>query len=165
MSLARLSILLGTVPVGELTLHDNEVTEFTFLDSYRRMAHRPVLDQAFEDDLSAVHRSRMALPPFFSNLLPEGALRELIARRFAVSPSREFHLLARLGDDLPGAVRAVAERPITEIEPTYEEAPAVTEERPLKFSLAGRSPQELVAALPRRCSCRTLASLRSRLDH
>jgi len=34
------------------------------------------------------------LPPFFSNLLPEGHLREYLAARAGVKPGREFFLLA-----------------------------------------------------------------------
>lgn len=85
-----LTIFLGDVPVGELSLLADEVSEFRFLASYRDMPRRPVLGQAFEDDLLGSHRARMALPPFFSNLLPEGALRALLTQRLEVSSAREF---------------------------------------------------------------------------
>ena len=45
------------------------------------------------------------LPPFFSNLLPEGPLRELLIRRAGIRRLDEFALLRALGEDLPGAVR------------------------------------------------------------
>jgi len=44
------------------------------------------------------------VPPFFSNLLPEGPLREYLAKLADVESEREFFLLAVLGADLPGAV-------------------------------------------------------------
>ncbi len=44
------------------------------------------------------------LPVFFSNLLPEGHLRDYLAARADVKPQREFFLLAVLGADLPGAL-------------------------------------------------------------
>jgi len=44
------------------------------------------------------------VPPFFSNLLPEGHLREYLAKLADVNPEREFFLLAVLGADLPGAL-------------------------------------------------------------
>ena len=44
------------------------------------------------------------VPAFFSNLLPEGHLREYLAERADVNPEREFFLLAVLGADLPGAL-------------------------------------------------------------
>ena len=44
------------------------------------------------------------VPVFFSNLLPEGHLRDYLAERADVNPEREFFLLAALGADLPGAL-------------------------------------------------------------
>jgi serine/threonine-protein kinase HipA len=66
------------------------------------------IDPQFLDNPDQVHSSRQRTPPGFSNLLPEGPLRELIARQAGVSVYREFFLLQHLGEDLPGAVRIVA---------------------------------------------------------
>jgi serine/threonine-protein kinase HipA len=101
----RLRVLLGDLPVGGLTLDDAARCEFHILESYRHGHPRPVLGQCFEDDLDARRRALSRLPAWFSNLLPEGALRELVARDAGVEPAREFRLLEHLGDDLPGAVR------------------------------------------------------------
>lgn len=46
------------------------------------------------------------LHPVLSNLLPEGALRELIARGLKAHVDNEFHVLSYLGGDLPGALIA-----------------------------------------------------------
>jgi serine/threonine-protein kinase HipA len=46
------------------------------------------------------------LHPLLSNLLPEGALRELIASSLKLHIDNEFQLLAALGHDLPGALLA-----------------------------------------------------------
>lgn len=54
--------------------------------------------------ITDVRPSRVRLPAFFSNLLPEGALRAYLAERAGVKESREFALLAVLGQDLPGAI-------------------------------------------------------------
>lgn len=101
----RLRVLLGDLPVGRLTLDDAARCEFHLLESYRNGHPRPVLGQSFEDDLGARRRALSRLPAWFSNLLPEGALRELVARDSGVESAREFWLLEHLGDDLPGAVR------------------------------------------------------------
>lgn len=101
----RLRVLLGDLPVGRLTLDDAARCEFHMLESYRHGHPRPVLGQCFEDDLDARRRALSRLPAWFSNLLPEGALRELVARDAGVEPAREFRLLEHLGDDLPGAIR------------------------------------------------------------
>lgn len=44
------------------------------------------------------------MPPFFSNLLPEGGLQCYLAERAGVNRQREFFLLWVLGLDLPGAL-------------------------------------------------------------
>jgi serine/threonine-protein kinase HipA len=79
------------------------------------------------------------LPVFFSNLLPEGHLREYLAARAGVKPQREFFLLAVLGADLPGAlvVAPLDQPPHT---PSLESDRADEQHFPeaaLRFSLAG----------------------------
>ncbi|MCY1076474.1 type II toxin-antitoxin system HipA family toxin [Archangium lansingense] len=135
-----LDVRLGDVHVGTLNLLEDEYTEFIISEEYRQRYPRPVLGQSFEDDLTRRRSSRMRLLPFFSNLLPEGPLRELIAGKMGVHPQREFFLIARLGEDLPGAVlitpagvlRGDASEPMVGL----EENPAPPEEQ-LRFSLAG----------------------------
>ncbi|MDB1124701.1 type II toxin-antitoxin system HipA family toxin [Vibrio algarum] len=46
------------------------------------------------------------VPPVLSNLLPEGALRELTAKALRCHTNNEFSILAYLGSNLPGAVIA-----------------------------------------------------------
>lgn len=133
-----LAIYIGPHHAGDLVLQANDYTEFELLESYRDLPRRPVLGQVFEEDPAKVHRARMRLPPFFSNLLPEGRLRELIANRLDVAPEREFFLLGRLGEDLPGAVRAVPTGDLRDEEPAAGHFEATGAESPqLKFSLAG----------------------------
>ena len=43
-------------------------------------------------------------PAFFDNLLPEGALRDLVERELGPGVFDNFDVLARLGEDLPGAI-------------------------------------------------------------
>ncbi len=114
MPTKTLRVLLQDTAVGTLSLDQNERCEFRLLESYKRAYPRPVLGQIFLDDLEHIHHSRARVPPWFSNLLPEGPLRELVAKQAGVSPMREFFLLHRLGDDLPGAVRIVADETLTE---------------------------------------------------
>lgn len=49
------------------------------------------------------------LPAFFENLLPEGALLGLVQKEFGAGAFDSHDVLARLGEDLPGAVVAVRE--------------------------------------------------------
>jgi serine/threonine-protein kinase HipA len=80
----------------------------------------------------------MRLPAFFSNLLPEGQLRDYLAARGGVRPQREFFLLSVLGADLPGAL--VVE-PMKGIETAHKGEDQEEEHRAgesaLRFSLAG----------------------------
>ena len=67
---------------------------------------RQLLDPAY---LSKPQIRTDKIPPVLSNLLPEGALRELTARALRCHPNNEFSILAYLGSNLPGAIVA---RPI-----------------------------------------------------
>lgn len=99
----QLEIELHDVPVGRLTLDERGGCGFSLFETYRRMYPRPVLGQQFEDDDGRKARyARTRLPSWFANLLPEGGLRQLMERRHG---GQEFELLARLGQDLSGAVR------------------------------------------------------------
>ncbi|AKJ05594.1 serine/threonine-protein kinase HipA [Archangium gephyra] len=135
-----LEVRLGDVHVGTLTLLEDEYTEFIISEEYRQRYPRPILGQAFEDDLTRRRSSRMRLLPFFSNLLPEGPLRELIAKKLDVHPQREFFLIARLGEDLPGALVITPAGVLSgdASEPLVgagEEAASLQDQ--LRFSLAG----------------------------
>ena len=134
----HLRVWLNDCPVGELwpTRHDG--CEFRLLESYRNAYPQPVLGQQFVDDPERVHSSRQRVPPWFSNLLPEGPLRELIARQAGVAVHREFFLLHHLGEDLPGAVRIVADDPLAPGEAAdLPEDAARQREGDWHFSLAG----------------------------
>lgn len=140
MSVNVLTVFLGDIEVGRIELegrgHDR--VRFTTTEAYRSMANRPVLSQSLEDDLNQVWESRIRAPAFFSNLLPEGVLRELLAQRAGVNPMREFFLLAQLGEDLPGNVRVTPEVPLSEVGQASFELPSpVATNEPLRFSVAG----------------------------
>ncbi len=133
-----LRVLLNDTVVGALSLDQYEGTEFRLLESYKQAYPRPVLGQMFLDDLDQVCRSRARVPPWFSNLLPEGPLRDLVAQQAGVHSSREFFLLSYLGEDLPGAVRILADEPlmdVAEARATREVGGSETDE--WHFSLAG----------------------------
>lgn len=114
-----LSVLLDDMPVGRLTLNAGDGCDFRLLESYKRAYPQPVLGQIFLDDPDQVRSVRAGVPPWFSNLLPEGLLRSLIAKQARVAETREFFLLRHLGEDLPGAVRIVRDE--TDGEPLEDE--------------------------------------------
>jgi serine/threonine-protein kinase HipA len=126
--------------VGSLTLLQGDRTIFAFNESYLDDPNRPTLSLSFRDNLgNLITRFRptsRVVPPFFSNLLPEGPLRRYLAERAGVSEQREFFLLWALGKDLPGALS---------IHPTEGDAlpreadalPQGAKANALRFSLAG----------------------------
>jgi len=81
---------------------------FAFEQDYINDPQRPTLSLSFKGStgglVTAVRPVGRRVPPFFSNLLPEGHLRTYLAKLADVNPEREFFLLAVLGADLPGAL-------------------------------------------------------------
>jgi len=136
------SVWLQRTRVGTL-YQRGDYTRFVFTEDYLRDPYRLVLGLIFEQNLTARHAAALRLPCWFSNLLPEGRLREWIAADRNVSPQREMELLAQVGHDLPGAVRILpAEENGTEFEWSPEPPPARVLEAPedavgWRFSLAG----------------------------
>lgn len=125
--------------VGWLERRD-QTSWFSFAKQYWRVGDRPVLGQVFEESgFRWKSQSTVALPRWFSHLLPEGRLREAVARAAHVNAAREFELISRLGlSDLPGGIRAFAveDRKRTPIPPPAEVGQ--DDANPLlKFSLAG----------------------------
>lgn len=123
-----------------------DYTRFTLTDFYRSDPDRPVLGLLFEQDLNRAHTAALRLPPWFSNLLPEGRLRDWIADDRGVSPDREMELLAQVGHDLPGAVRITSTEAETEAdfrdpglgpEETEQEYTKSDDRPQWRFSLAG----------------------------
>ena len=144
-----LKILLGDVPVGHLTGFPDGKSLFAFDDSYIDLGPgRPTLslsfntpgdEEATERRLREIYSSRMKLPPFFSNLLPEGVLREYMVKRLKIHHDHEFDLLMALGASLPGAIRALPADEQTQAAINFRPGTthAAPDETPIKFSLGG----------------------------
>ena len=105
-----LVVSLGDLPVGRILRLAGGRYAFAFAESYVGMQPRPTLSQSMLTPSGQLGQDLRAyggrLPPFFSNLLPEGPLRECLADLAGVRSTQEFALLAALGADLPGAVVA-----------------------------------------------------------
>ena len=144
-----LSIRLGEVLVGHLSRYSDGRTIFVFDETYLLLgSERPVLSLSFTEPgdeertfekLQETHSRNIRLPPYFRNLLPEGALREWMARRLGTTPNDEMALLEGLGRNLPGAVIAEREETPTKLyERKAARAVAAEEGKPQTlFSLGG----------------------------
>jgi len=145
--LNALSVRLYGKHIGIITRLAGDRQLFAFEQDYIDDPHRPTLSLSFKGStgglVTNVRPVGRRVPVFFSNLLPEGHLRDYLARRANVSPDREFFLLAVLGADLPGAL--VVE-PLGGDKQSSEPQDAPDDdthdhgrdgEEPLRFSLAG----------------------------
>lgn len=140
-----LQVYLHGQPAGIITEVAPHRTVFAFDPAYRSDSNRPTLSFSFKSTtgmlIDDAKQYSMQLHPFFSNLLPEGALRTYLAARARVKEVHEFFLLAALGQDLPGALKIVPSDPslFTGIEDVLRENPyeLPSPAAPLRFSLAG----------------------------
>ena len=133
-------VLLG----GKTVAHLYARGDYTWLEwqqGYWDDPDRPILGLRFEDNPEERVAAALRLPPWFSNLLPEGRLRQWVALDAGINEQREMLLLVRLGLGLPGAV--IVEPVEGEADPTWRpeqvQFPAVRRHdgEVLRFSLAG----------------------------
>lgn len=103
------SVHLADELIGNLWQHQGTTT-FEFDSSYWERPRRPVVGQVFEErQPRALRQGGGRLPMWFSNLLPEGDVRKIVARQHGFNDSNEYRLLSVLGGDLPGAIRVTPE--------------------------------------------------------
>lgn len=114
---------MGKVTILELSLHQQLVgylagfsdgkNVLLFADSFQANERRPTLglitSPVFPNSKKLLAQdwvTRQRLHPMLSNLLPEGALRELLTQGLKIHLDNEFQLFAALGHDLPGGLIA-----------------------------------------------------------
>jgi serine/threonine-protein kinase HipA len=112
-----LDVWLHDRRAGRLEQSDGAL-RFAYDDDYLA-AGGPPLSQSLP--LGGGPFDQAATHSFFSNLLPEGDVRRVVARWLGVSPENDFGLLAGIGGDCAGAVSLMAPG----IEPKRGEADAV----------------------------------------
>lgn len=145
--LNALSVRLHGKHIGVITRLAGDRQLFAFEQDYVDDKKRPTLSLSFKGStgglVTQTRPTGRRVPPFFSNLLPEGHLREYLAKRANVNSEREFFLLAVLGADLPGAlVVAPLEGDAHQADAHHDDEHHEDDhghggEEPLRFSLAG----------------------------
>lgn len=137
--------------VGYVAGYAHNRTVLSLAPSFVEDANRPALTLSLANPATFATRAgksfpvvtNMQLHPLLSNLLPEGALRQLLAQRLKVHEHNEFPLLVHLGGDLPGAL--IAEPVAAEAIPDaafgdrgrLDRVAVATVDRVAHFSLAG----------------------------
>ncbi len=145
-----LQLSIHGVLIGYLAGYKNGRNVFSIAETFKNNPQRPTFTLITHPNFPNAARlmaepwsRNQRLHPVLSNLLPEGSLRELIARGLKIHVDNEFHMFAYLGGDLPGALEA---KPISPEEVpdsalnTHGKATAVPFEKVTqanKFSLAG----------------------------
>lgn len=139
---ATLDVSLSGRRIGTLARLDGDRSIFSFDDDYVANGERATLSLAYKDAFGALVNEPRAyqtrIEPFFSNLLPEGTLRDYLARRAGVKAVREYQLLGQLGADLPGAVEVLPVGVETIIQDEADTSEVAEQAKhALRFSLAG----------------------------
>jgi serine/threonine-protein kinase HipA len=142
--LNALSVRLYGKQIGVINRLAGDRQFFAFEQDYIDDPQRPTLSLSFKGSTGGLVTNfrpvGRRVPVFFSNLLPEGHLRDYLAKRADVNPEREFFLLAVLGADLPGALIVA---PLEDHERQsgphhgHDDDSRDGGEEPLRFSLAG----------------------------
>ena len=143
--LNALSVRLHGTQIGVINRLAGDRQFFAFEQDYIDDPQRPTLSLSFKGSTGGLVTNfrpvGRRVPVFFSNLLPEGHLRDYLAKRAGVNPEREFFLLAVLGADLPGALTVAPledhEQPSGPHHGHDDDSRNASDEEPLRFSLAG----------------------------
>ena len=101
----KLNVYLRRMCIGTLT-SDRGRLAFTYADVYLKQPDAEAL--SYTMPLRAESYQGGEVASFFSNLLPDEAVRVKIARYLGVSPGNIFALLKRIGEDCAGAVALVS---------------------------------------------------------
>ncbi|NOX08582.1 MAG: type II toxin-antitoxin system HipA family toxin [Gammaproteobacteria bacterium] len=136
--------------VGYLAGFQNGRNVLSFADEFKGNPSRPTFSLITHPNfphseklMSKPWTKTMRLHPILSNLLPEGALRELISQGLKTHIDNEFHIFSYLGQDLPGALVATPMAPQDvpdTVLTSHSKAKAIKFEgnnQKNKFSLAG----------------------------
>lgn len=108
-----LDVFLQDLKVGTIVRTPADFNAFSLEPAYRNLAKPPIVSLSFRSANGGLRNdpkpTQHTLPPFFANMLPEERLREAMEKHHAgkVRAGNDFDLLAALGADLPGAVRAL----------------------------------------------------------
>jgi len=145
-----LKLTLHNKLMGYLAGFNNGRNVLSVADEFKNNPSRPTFSLITQPNFPNVEKlldkpwvTNQRLHPTLSNLLPEGALRELIAQGLKTHIDNEFQIFSYLGQDLPGALMATPMEPEDipdSVLSTHGNAKAVKfkiGEQENKFSLAG----------------------------
>jgi serine/threonine-protein kinase HipA len=122
----RLAVLHGSDPVGFLNKENDGRLVFEYSnswldspDAFAVSLSLPLRREPFKDERPG---------RFFANLLPEGRLRSLVARRLGLSEENDYALLEAVGGECAGALSVLPENQSESLQATAEYTPLSTKE-------------------------------------
>jgi len=115
--LETLNVFFEQTRVGFLSIDSRRLFSFQYSkkwlsspDAFQISISLPMQEDIFSHD---------KVKSFFSNLLPESAVRQLIAKRLGISDKNDFMLLKRIGGECAGAITILPESEIPESPDQY----------------------------------------------
>jgi len=115
--LETLNVFFGQIRVGSLSINDRRQFSFEYSrnwlaspDAFQISISLPMQEDIFPHD---------TVKSFFSNLLPESAVRKLISKQLGISDKNDFMLLKRIGGECAGAISILPESKIPESPDQY----------------------------------------------
>ncbi len=112
-----LNVFSGQTRVGFLMIDDSRLFSFQYSkewltspDAFQISISLPMQEDIFPHD---------KVKSFFSNLLPESAVRKLVAKRLGISDKNDFMLLKRIGGECAGAITILPESEVPESPDQY----------------------------------------------
>jgi len=113
----QLDVFMDGAQIGVLREQDDGLLIFAYEKTY--LARAKATPLAPEFPLRQPSYSGTEVLAFFDNLLPEGSVRNFIARAEHISPENVFGLLERFGGDTAGALSLLPQGQVPSGEPRY----------------------------------------------
>jgi len=114
--IGRLGVYFGRQPVGAVSADGTDRFSFEYEQSWLHDPQGFPISQSLP--LVPGPHEGEAAHAFFANLLPEGRIRQLVARRLGISEDNDFGLLVALGGECAGAL-VLADAPPDAAAPRY----------------------------------------------
>jgi serine/threonine-protein kinase HipA len=140
--LETLDVYFEQTRVGSLSIDDQRQFSFQYSENWLTStdAFQISISLPMQEDVFANNKVKS----FFSNLLPESAVRELIAKRLGISSKNDFMLLKRIGGECAGAITILPESETPESPDQYryrllsgEQLTGLIKDIPIRPLLAG----------------------------
>ncbi|MDA8136732.1 MAG: type II toxin-antitoxin system HipA family toxin [Desulfobacteraceae bacterium] len=132
-----MNVFFGQIRIGSLSINSRRQFLFEYsrqwlesVEAFRISVSLPLQEGAFPHD---------TVKSFFSNLLPESAVRKLVSKQLGISDKNDFMLLKRIGGECAGAISILPEPEMPESPDQYQYLP-----------LSDEQLTDIIAQIPRR---------------